>query len=113
MSAAQAMAAIAQQRQQMGITGAGALNAFGEQQRGVDQASLDAAKAEFDRQQAYAQEQNAGLVGALQGVSGAVPKYTEGAGTEAAQAYKPSTASTLGSLASTAAGIYTKLKGAN
>ena len=32
------------------------------------------AKAEFDRQQAYAQEQNAGLVGALQGVSGAVPK---------------------------------------
>jgi len=105
MSAAQAMAAIAQQRQQMGITGAGALNAFGEQQRGVDQASLDAAKAEFDRQQAYAQEQNAGLVGALQGVSGAVPKYTEGAGTEAATAFKPSGLATAGSILSTGAAL--------
>ena len=89
----------------MGITGAGALNAFGEQQRGIDQASIDAARKEFDRQQGYAQEQNAGLVGALQGVSGAVPKYTEGAGTEQATAYKPSGLQTLLSGAATAAGL--------
>ena len=111
MSAAQAMAAIAKQRQEMGITGAGALNAFGDQQRDVDQASLDAAYQEFQRQQAYPQEQNAGLVGALQGVGSAVPKYTEGSGTEQATAFKPSGAATIGSLASTALGLFDKFSG--
>jgi hypothetical protein len=111
MSAAREMAAISKQRQEMGIAGAGALNAFGEQQRGVDQASLDAARKEFDLQQAYPQLQNAGLVGALQGVSGAVPRYTEGAGTEQATAFKPSTASTIGSIASTALGLLGNIGG--
>ena len=68
------MAALAQQRQQQELTGAGALNQIGTQQQELAQKNLDFARAEWERQQAYPQEQLTAMQGALQGVSGAVPK---------------------------------------
>ena len=87
--AARQMAALGLQQQQMGLTGAGALQGIGAQQQALGQKSLDTAYADFLRQQGYPQEQITGMVGALQGVGAAVPKATleEGYG-----AYNPNVA---------------------
>ena len=75
---------LAAQQQALGITGAGALQAAGGQQQTQAQKNLDLAYQDFLRQQAYPQQQNAALIGALQGVKSAVPSAVVSAGTEPA-----------------------------
>jgi hypothetical protein len=70
------MAALGNQQQQMGLTGAGALQAVGAQQQALGQKNLDTAYADFLRQQGQPQEQINNMVGALQGVKSAVPTAT-------------------------------------
>lgn len=70
------IAALGQQQQEMGLAGAGALQGIGAQQQGLNQKNLDTAYSDFLKQQAYPQEQITGMMGALQGVAGAVPKAT-------------------------------------
>lgn len=77
MGAAQQMGALAQQRQQQEMAGAGALQQVGAAQQGLGQQGLDFARAEWERQQAYPQQQLTAMTGALQGVAGAVPKTVE------------------------------------
>jgi len=76
-SAAQQMGALAQQRQTQELAGAGALQQVGAQEQALQQKNLDFARSEWERQQAYPQEQINAMMGALQGVAGAVPKTTE------------------------------------
>lgn len=76
MQAASQMAGLGQQQQQMGLAGAGALQNVGAQQQALNQRNLDTAYSDFLKQQAYPQEQIAGMMGALQGVAGAIPKAT-------------------------------------
>jgi hypothetical protein len=74
--AARQMAAFGNQQQQMGLTGAGALQGIGAQQQALGQKNLDTAYSDFLRQQGYPQEQITGMVGALSGVKNAVPTAT-------------------------------------
>jgi len=67
------MGALGSQEQTLGIRGAGALQDVGTTQQTQAQKNLDLAYADFQRQQQYPQTQNAALIGALQGVKGAVP----------------------------------------
>ncbi|MEI6281514.1 MAG: hypothetical protein WCP82_02175 [Alphaproteobacteria bacterium] len=78
------LANLAGQQQGLGITGAGALQAAGSAQQGQAQKNLDLGYQDFLRQQAYPQQQNTALVGALQGVKTAVPSAVVSAGTEPA-----------------------------
>ena len=73
---ARQMAALGNQQQQMGLTGAGALQNVGAQQQALGQKNLDTAYADFLRQQANPQDQINNMVGALQGVKSAVPTAT-------------------------------------
>jgi hypothetical protein len=73
---ARQMAALANQQQTMGLTGAGALQGVGAQQQALGQRNLDTAYSDFLKQQGYPQEQITGMMGALSGVAGAVPKAT-------------------------------------
>ena len=86
---ARQLAVLANQKQTMGLTGAGALQGVGAQQQALGQRNLDTAYSDFLKQQGYPQEQITGMVGALQGVANAVPKATleEGYG-----AYNPNVA---------------------
>lgn len=105
LAAAQQMAAIAQQRQQQELAGAGALQAIGAQQQALAQKNLDIAREDFLAKQGYPQEQIKAMTGALQGVAGAVPQAVSKVGTEVPGAYSPSMLSTLASAAATAAGM--------
>ena len=93
------LADIAAQKQALDVSGAGALQAAGAVQQGQAQKNLDLAYQDFLRQQAYPQEQNTALIGALQGVAGAVPKATLSEGTQPTTEYAPSTAGTAANLA--------------
>ena len=112
--AARQMAALGLQQQQMGLTGAGALQGIGAQQQALGQKSLDTAYADFLRQQGYPQEQITGMVGALSGVANAVPKATLEEGyapyTDAVAAAKAGAATTGLQNAATAAATALKLK---
>jgi len=111
---ARQMAALGQQQQTMGLTGAGALQGIGQQQQQFGQQNLDLAYQDFLRQQGYAQQQNTGMMGALQGTAGAIPKaslqtgYGPVANTQAAQ---PSGAQNLASTAAAIANIASIFKG--
>jgi hypothetical protein len=67
------MGALGSQAQSLGIRGAAALQDAGTSQQAQAQKNLDLAYADFQRQQQYPQTQNTALIGALQGVKGAVP----------------------------------------
>lgn len=71
------MAALARQRQEQELAGAGALGQIGAQQQGLGQQNLDFARAEWERQLAYPQQQVSAMGGALGAVAGAVPKTVE------------------------------------
>lgn len=77
VGAAQQMGALAQQRQQQELAGAGALQQVGAQQQGLDQQNLDFLRSEWERQQAYPQQQITAMGGALGTVANAVPKTVE------------------------------------
>ena len=80
LTASNQMADLAQQRQEQELAGAGALNQIGQQQQALDQQNLDFARSEWERQQAYPQEQINAMQGALGAVAGAVPKTVEEVG---------------------------------
>ena len=108
------MAALANQRQAMGLTGAGAVQGIGQQQQQFGQQNLDLAYQDFLRQQGYAQQQNTGMIGALQGTAGAIPKATlqtgYGPATNTTSA-QPSAAQNLASTAAAVANIASIFKG--
>lgn len=80
LEAAQRMAAMAQQRQNQELTAAGALQQVGQQQQDLNQKNLDFARSEWERMQAYPQQQINAMQGALGAVAGAVPKTVEEVG---------------------------------
>jgi hypothetical protein len=96
---------LAQQAQQLGLTGVGALQTAGGLQQGQTQRNLDLASADFERQFAYPQEQVKGMIGALQGVGPAVPKGATKVGTEVPGAMSPSLLASLGSTFATIKGF--------
>ena len=105
LSAAGQLGNLAQQRQQQELAGAGALQGIGAQQQGLAQKNLDFARSEWEREQAYPQEQITGLMGALQGVQPAVPRGAMKEGTEVPGTYQPSLLATLGQAFATYKGL--------
>ncbi len=105
MAAAGQLANLAQQRQQQELAGAGALQGIGAQQQALAQKNLDFARSEWEREQAFPQEQITGLMGALQGVAGAVPRGAMKEGTEVPGTYQPSLLATLGQAFATYKGL--------
>ena len=107
------LANLAGQQQGLGITGAGALQAAGTAQQGQAQKNLDLAYQDFLRQQAYPQQQNTALMGALSGVKTAVPTASLSQGVDAAGAntqYSKDDIDRLLQLAATGADIYSTYK---
>lgn len=80
INAAQQMASMAQQRQNQELAAAGALQQIGQQQQDLGQKNLDFARSEWERMQAYPQQQINAMQGALGSVAGAVPKTVEEVG---------------------------------
>jgi len=105
MAAAGQLGNLAQQRQQQELAGAGALQGIGAQQQALAQKNLDFARSEWEREQAFPQEQITGLMGALQGVAGAVPRGAMKEGTEVPGSYQPSLLATLGQAFATYKGL--------
>lgn len=105
LNAAQQLGQMAQQRQQQELAGAGALQGIGAQQQALAQQNLDFARSEWERQQAYPQQQITNLTGALQGVAAAVPQAVTKVGTEVPNAFSPSALSSITSGLATAAGL--------
>jgi hypothetical protein len=104
---------LAAQQQALGITGAGALQAAGAAQQGQAQKNLDLAYQDFLRQQAYPQQQNTALMGALSGVKTAVPTASLSQGVDAAGAntqYCKDDIDRLLQFAATGADIYSTFK---
>ena len=99
------LASLAGQQQSFGLTGAGALQAAGAAQQTQAQKNLDLAYQDFLRQQGYPQQQNTALIGALQGVSGAVPKAQLQEGVQPTSAYAPSAGATTAQILALLAGI--------
>ena len=77
LNAAQQMAALAQQRQGQELAGANAMMNVGALQQGLNQKNLDFARSEWERMQAYPQEQVNAMAGALGAVGNAVPKMVQ------------------------------------
>jgi len=93
LAAAQQMGNLAQQRQGQELAGANAMMNVGALQQGLDQKNLDFARSEWERMQAYPQEQTNAMAGALQGVAGAVPMGKQEYGVEPSP-YAPKSTST-------------------
>lgn len=101
LATAQQLAALAKQRQEQTLTGAGALQSIGQQQQAQTQTSLDTAYQDFLRQQGYDQTQIDAMTKTLSGVQGAVPKAVLETGYGPAPTTpdpSPSTAQTISSL---------------
>lgn len=109
LEAAQRMATMADQRQRQELTGAGALQQIGAQQQGLNQQNLDFARSEWERMQAYPQQQINAMQGALQSVAGAVPKTVEEVGVVPNATPSTSTAQNVISGLTAAAGIIDKI----
>lgn len=109
LGAAAQMASMAQQRQNQELAGAGALQAIGQQQQGLNQQNLDFARSEWERAQAYPQQQINAMQGALQSVAGAVPKTVEEVGVVPNAVPTTSTAQSIASGLAAAAGILDKI----
>ena len=109
-AAAQQMAALAQQRQNQELTGANAMQGIGALQQGLQQKNLDFARSEWERKQAYPQEQLNAMAGALGTVAGAVPKTVEEFGIVPNATPTTSTGQDIASGAATIAGILSAFK---
>jgi hypothetical protein len=75
---------MARQRQEQELAAAGALTTAGGTQQALDQRALDLARAEFERQQAYPQQQINAATATAGGLSGAVPSAVQEQGTQSA-----------------------------
>ena len=111
LAAAGQLGNFAQQRQNQELAGANAMQQIGGLQQALDQKNLDFARSEWERRQAYPQEQINAMSGALNAVKGAVPSTVEKYGIEPNAA--PSTSSTQNavSTALAAAGLVDKIAG--
>ena len=105
------LAQLAQQRQQQELAGAGALNAMGAQQQGLNQQNLDFARSEWERMQAYPQTQLNAMQGALQGVAAAVPKSVEEFGIVPNSVPTTTTGQDIGAGIASVAGLVKAFKG--
>lgn len=77
LSAAGQLGNLAQQRQQQELAGAGALQGIGAQQQQLAQQNLDFARSEWERRQAYPQQQINQMAATMQGVSSGIPTATQ------------------------------------
>lgn len=77
LSAAGQLGNLAQQRQQQELAGAGALQQIGEQQQQLAQQNLDFARSEWERRQAYPQQQISQMAQTMGAVAGGVPTATQ------------------------------------
>lgn len=77
LAAAGQLANIAQQRQQQELAGAGALQQIGAQQQALAQKNLDFAREEWERKQAYPQQQINQMAQTMGAVAGGVPTATQ------------------------------------
>lgn len=77
LEAARQLGAFAQQRQQQELAGAGALQSIGAQQQALAQQNLDFARSEWERRQAYPQQQINQMAATMQGVSSGIPTATQ------------------------------------
>jgi len=100
---------LAEMQQRLGLTGANALAGSGALQQGFDQQNMSTAYEDFLRQQGYPQEQIDNMTKTMKGVSVAVPTAQTEMGYKGTGEYTPSTLSTIGSGASTIAGILAQL----
>lgn len=105
LAAQQQAAALAAQQQQMGYADTAALEAAGTSQRSVAQAELDAAKAQWEAEQAYPWQQMAYAGEQIRGLASTVPQSTAQATTTSGQTYSPSVLSQLAGAASLVAGV--------
>ena len=110
LTAAGQLGSFAQQRQNQELAGANAMQQIGGLQQALDQKNLDFARSEWERRQAYPQEQINAMAGALQGVAGAVPKTVEEVGIVPNATPTTSTAQDIASGAATVAGILSAFK---
>lgn len=95
LAAAAALQAIAQQRQQQEMAAAGALTTAGGIQQNQAQQNLDFAKAEFDRAQAYPQQQVNAMASTANALSPAVPAAEQQTGTKTSTVDGSSTGSQI------------------
>lgn len=77
LATAAQLANLAQQRQQQELAGAGALQGIGAQQQQLAQQNLDFARSEWERRQAYPQQQINQMAATMQGVSSGIPTATQ------------------------------------
>lgn len=108
LDAARQLAAMAKQRQEQELTGAGALQQVGAQQQALAQKNLDIAREDFLARQGYSQQQIDALTKTMQGVAGGVPTATQEYGiqpTSYRPEYPASTASQIASGLTGAAGL--------
>lgn len=108
----QQLAELAQLSQQLGLTGAGALQSVGDKQQAQAQANLDAAYADFLRQQAFPQQQIDASLKTFQGVAPGVPTGSQTAGivpTGQPAQFQPGTAATIAGGLTGVAGILSAL----
>jgi len=98
LSAAGQLGNLAQQRQQQELAGAGALQQVGAEQQGLAQKNLDFARSEWERRQAYPQQNIDAMTRTMQGVASGVPTGTREYGIQPS-GYRPengpSTASSI------------------
>lgn len=111
LAGAEQLAGMGATAQQLGLTGAGALQQVGGVQQSQAQRNLDVAYEDFLRQQGYPQEQINAMLQTFQGVGKGIPTSTQEVGivpTGDDARLRPSTAETVAGGLSTLAGILEK-----
>jgi len=110
LGAAQQLAGMGETAQTLGLRGAGAVGAVGQQQQEQAQKNLDVAYGDFLRQQGYNQEQINNALATFKGVAPGVPTASQEYGIVpvGTDGYKPSTAASIGGALAGLAGILDK-----
>ena len=114
MTGAGMQADMAERAHRLGLTGAGALTAVGNQQQALNQTNLDKAYEDFMRQQGYPQDQINASLATFKGIAQGVPTATQESGivpTGQAAQYQPSTAAQIGSVLTGIGGLASLFKG--
>lgn len=99
LAGAQQLAGMGEMAQSLGLTGAGALGQVGATQQAQAQKNIEAAVADWAKQQGYPQEQISNMLATMGGVKAAVPVATKEEGIVPLgyqPDLKPSTAETIG-----------------
>jgi len=107
LAAQQQAAALAAQQQQMGYADTAALEAAGTSQRSVAQQQLDAAKAQYEAEQAYPWQQLSYAGEQIRGLASTVPQSTATSTASSGQTYSPSVLSQLAGAGSLAKALTT------